>query len=222
MFSVTLSTTKANSYGDGDLVDVLVSSLQVTLFTVVAGVDIERPAPKAAWRAGACPRPACDCQEKNIDQQTKHWDWMPPSCFAPEGHIPCRLPPPDDVKTEIHYQETVDYRQPLLTTPPPGLALHPPSPQRPWWRCSPVEWLSGPGHHDHQHCQQHQGTANELAVLRVWYSAIHVKCFVFELFAFQSAQIINLPLDSPPWNLVGSLQQIRWTHPRPNSGFHYS
>ena len=64
VFSVTLSTTKANSYGDGDLVDVLVSSLQVTLFTVVAGVDIERPAPKAAWRAGACPRPACDCQEK--------------------------------------------------------------------------------------------------------------------------------------------------------------
>ena len=62
VFSVTLSTTKANSYGDGDLVDVSVSSLQVTLFTVVAGVDIERPAPKAAWRAGACPRPAC--QEK--------------------------------------------------------------------------------------------------------------------------------------------------------------
>ena len=29
-------------------VDMLVSSLQVTLFTVVAGVDIERPAPKAA------------------------------------------------------------------------------------------------------------------------------------------------------------------------------
>ena len=71
VFSVTLSTTKANSYGDGDLVDVLVSSLQVTLFTVVAGVDIERPAPKAAWRAGACPRPACSCQEKIFINNTE-------------------------------------------------------------------------------------------------------------------------------------------------------
>ena len=43
-----LVDNEGNSYGDGDLVDVLVSSLQVTLFTVVAGVDIERPAPKAA------------------------------------------------------------------------------------------------------------------------------------------------------------------------------
>ena len=43
-----LVDNEGNSYGDGDLVDVLVSLLQVTLFTVVAGVDIERPAPKAA------------------------------------------------------------------------------------------------------------------------------------------------------------------------------
>ena len=43
-----LVVKEGNSYGDGDLVEVLVSSLQVTLFTVVAGVDIERPAPKAA------------------------------------------------------------------------------------------------------------------------------------------------------------------------------
>ena len=43
-----LVDNEGNSYGDGDLVDVLVSSLQVTLFTVVAGVEIERPAPKAA------------------------------------------------------------------------------------------------------------------------------------------------------------------------------
>ena len=43
-----LVDNEGNSYGDGDLVDMLVSSLQVTLFTVVAGVEIERPAPKAA------------------------------------------------------------------------------------------------------------------------------------------------------------------------------
>ena len=43
-----LVDNEGNSYGDGDLVDVLVSSLQVTLFTVVAGVDMERPALKAA------------------------------------------------------------------------------------------------------------------------------------------------------------------------------
>ena len=43
-----LVVKEGNSYGDGDLVEVLVSLLQVTLFTVVAGVDIERPAPKAA------------------------------------------------------------------------------------------------------------------------------------------------------------------------------
>ena len=43
-----LVDNEGNSYGDGDHVEVLVSLLQVTLFTVVAGVDIERPAPKAA------------------------------------------------------------------------------------------------------------------------------------------------------------------------------
>ena len=29
-----------------------------TLLIVVHGVDIGRPAPRAAWRAGACPKPA--------------------------------------------------------------------------------------------------------------------------------------------------------------------
>ena len=43
-----LVDNEGNRYGDGDLVDELASTLQVTLFTVVAGVDIERPAPKAA------------------------------------------------------------------------------------------------------------------------------------------------------------------------------
>ena len=31
-----------------------------TLLIVVHGVDIGRPAPRAAWRAGACPKPAYD------------------------------------------------------------------------------------------------------------------------------------------------------------------
>ena len=31
-----------------------------TLLIVVHGVEIGRPAPRAAWRAGACPKPAYD------------------------------------------------------------------------------------------------------------------------------------------------------------------
>ena len=55
------------------------------------------------------------------------------------------------------------------------------------------------------------------------YSAIQVERYVSSLYALQCAQIsIVAPLDSPPWNLVGSLRQRQWTHPRPNSGFHYS
>ena len=55
------------------------------------------------------------------------------------------------------------------------------------------------------------------------YSAIQVECYVSSLYALQCAQISKVaPLDSPPWNLAGSLRQRRWTHPRPNSGFHHS
>ena len=65
-----------------------------TLLTVVAGVEIGTPAPNAAWRAGAWPRPAGNTQPMNTS-----WISLPfnpaasmaaliaalPSCVAVSG-----------------------------------------------------------------------------------------------------------------------------------------